>query len=41
MKTVLWLLAAAVVVAGIFTGCSQDDRDEVAERGSNAWNALK
>ena len=22
MKTVLWLLAAAVVVAGIFTGCS-------------------
>lgn len=41
MKTILWLLAAAVAVGGIFIGCSRDDSDEVAERGSNAWNALK
>ena len=37
MKTVLWLLAVAVVAACIFIGCS----DEIAERGGNAWNAIK
>lgn len=41
MKMVLWLLSAAVVAGGIFIGCSRDDREAVAERGSNAWKALK
>ena len=41
MKVLKWL--AVVVAAGVAVciGCSQDDRDELAERGGNAWNALK
>jgi hypothetical protein len=30
-----------IVGVAVCIGCSQDDRDEVVERGGNAWNALK
>lgn len=38
MKITNWL---CVVAAVVMTGCSQDDRDEIADRSENAWNALK
>ena len=41
MKVVLLTIALAIVAGGIFIGCSQDDRNEIAERTGNAWNALK
>lgn len=41
MKRIKWLLIAAAVCVTVVVGCSQDDRDEIAERGGNAWNALK
>lgn len=31
----------AAIGAMAFIGCSQDDRDEIATRSGNAWNALK
>ena len=31
----------AMIGSAILCGCSQDERDEIAERGGNAWNALK
>lgn len=31
----------AIIGSAILCGCSQDERDEIAERGENAWNALK
>ncbi|MBR3222569.1 MAG: hypothetical protein IKF72_10105 [Kiritimatiellae bacterium] len=36
-----WMLAVVAVCAVIVLGCSQDDRDEIAERSGNALNALK
>lgn len=41
MKIVKWLMIALIASAIVYVGCSQDDRDEIAERGSNAINALK
>ena len=38
MKVSNWLCVAAAVLV---VGCSQDDRDEIADRSENAWNALK
>ena len=34
-------LLTIVVGVAVFVGCSQDDRDEIAERGGNAWSAIK
>ena len=31
----------AIIGSAILCGCSQDERDEIADRGENAWNALK
>lgn len=42
MNSVKWsLIAVAIVGVAVFIGCSQDDRDEIVERGGNAVNALK
>ena len=41
MKIVKWLMIALIASAIVYVGCSQDDRDEIAERGSNALSALK
>ena len=41
MKMIKWFLVVAIVGLAVCLGCSQDDRDEVVERGGNAWNALK
>ena len=41
MKMIKWFLIIAVVGIAIVIGCSQDDRDEIVERGGNALNALK
>ena len=41
MNIVKWLLISAVVGVAFCMGCSQDDRDEIVERGGNALNALK
>lgn len=41
MKTVKPLFVVAMIGSAILCGCSQDERDEIAERGGNAWNALK
>ena len=41
MKVVKWFLIVAIVGFVIIIGCSQDGRDEVVERGGNAWSALK
>lgn len=41
MSVVKWMLAVVAFCAIVAVGCSQDDRDEIAERGGNAWNALK
>ena len=38
MKVSNWLCVAATVLV---VGCSQDDRNEIADRSENAWNALK
>ena len=35
------VIGVVVVSAAVVVGCSQDDRDEIAERGGNAWNAIK
>ena len=40
MSIVKWLLVAVAVGIAVFVGCSQDDRDEIAERGGNALRAL-
>ena len=40
MSIIKWSLIV-VAVGAVCTGCSQEDRDEIAERGGNAWNALK
>lgn len=34
------MLVALLAVTIVCSGCSQDDRDEIAERGGNAWSAL-
>ena len=39
MKVSNWLCVVAAAV--LVVGCSQDDRDEIADRSENAWNALK
>ena len=41
MKLVKWLLIIVIVGIAVVIGCSQDDRDEIVERGGNAFNALK
>lgn len=42
MSIAKWSLIAVTIVGGVvFIGCSQDDRDEIVERGGNAVNALK
>lgn len=41
MKMVKWLLIIVIVGIAIVIGCSQDDRDEIVERGGNAINALR
>ena len=41
MSMLKWLLIVVVVGIAVFIGCSQDDRDELAERGGNALSALK
>ena len=33
--------AIVVLASVVMSGCSQDERDEIADRGENAWNALK
>ena len=40
--TVVKALPVMVVIGmAVCIGCSQEDRDEIAERSGNAWNALK
>ena len=39
MKIVKYLFVIAAI--GTVVGCSRDDREEIVERGGNAWNALK
>lgn len=41
MSMLKWIVIAVAVGIVVVVGCSQDDRDELAERGGNAWNALK
>ena len=41
MSMLKWLLVIVAVSIAVLIGCSQDDRDEIVERGGNAWNALK
>ena len=41
MSMIKWFLLIVAVGAVIVIGCSQDDRDELVERGGNALNALK
>ena len=41
MNMLKWLLIVVAVGVAVVIGCSQDDRDEIAERGENAWSALK
>lgn len=41
MSLFKWLLVVMAIGAVVVIGCSQEDRDEIAERGENAWSALK
>ena len=41
MKIVKWLMIALIASAIVCVGCSQEDRDEIVERGGNAISALK
>ena len=41
MSVAKWMLASMAICAVVVVGCSQDDRDEIADRSENAWNALK
>ena len=41
MSIIKWFLIIVAVAVAIVIGCSQDDRDELVERGGNALNALK
>ena len=41
MSMIKWFLIIVAVGTAIVIGCSQDDRDELVERGGNALNALK
>ena len=41
MSITKWVIGVAAVSVAVVIGCSQDDRDEIAERGGNAWNAIK
>ena len=41
MNITKYIIGAAAVSVAVVVGCSQDDRDEIAERGGNAWNAIK
>ncbi|MBR4654549.1 MAG: hypothetical protein IKO72_14410 [Kiritimatiellae bacterium] len=41
MSSRMGLISLAVVGVVCMCGCSQDDRDEIATRGGNAWGALK
>ncbi len=41
MKIVKWLMIALIASAIVYVGCSQEDRDEIVERGGNAISALK
>ena len=40
MRIVKWLLIVSVVGVVVFIGCSQDDREEIADRVGNASRAL-
>lgn len=41
MKIIKWFLIISVVGVVFYIGCSQNDRDEIVERGGNALSALK
>lgn len=42
MKNEFSIMSVALLAVTIAcSGCSQEDRDEIAERGENAWSALK
>lgn len=41
MSIIKWSLIIVAIGVAIVIGCSQDDRDEIVERGGNAVNALK
>ena len=41
MSLFKWLLVVVAIGVAVVIGCSQDDRDEITERGENAWSALK
>lgn len=41
MSLLKWGIVVAAASAAVVIGCSEDDRDEIAERSGNAWSALK
>ncbi len=41
MKIVKWLMIVLIASTIVYVGCSQEDRDEIVERGGNAISALK
>lgn len=41
MSLLKWGVVLAAATAAVVIGCSEDDRDEIAERSGNAWSALK